>query len=51
LAGIKVELVCDVKGIGEQPAEVRPKKLSVHLGSYLDIARGDPCDEAPGTWA
>jgi hypothetical protein len=45
------DLVCDVKGLGEQPARVRSKKLSVRLGSYLDIGRGDSLGEAPGTWA
>jgi hypothetical protein len=43
--------MCDVKGFDEQSEQVRPKKLSVHLGSYLDIVRGDPGGEAPGTWA
>lgn len=33
------------------PVEVRPKKLSVDLGSYLDDSEGDRRVEAPGTWA
>jgi hypothetical protein len=36
------------KGLDEQPAQVRPKKLSVHLGSYLDIVRGDPAVKLQG---
>ena len=40
-----------MKGIGEQPVQVRSKKLSVHLGSYLDVVSGDLCGEAPGTRA
>jgi hypothetical protein len=44
-------ILSDVKGICEQPAKVRPRKLSVHLGSYLDVVRGDLRDEAPGTQA
>jgi hypothetical protein len=34
-----------------QPAQVRPKKLSVDLGSYLGGSSGDRRVEAPGTWA
>jgi hypothetical protein len=34
-----------------QPAQIRPKKLSVDLGSYLGGSSGDRRVEAPGTWA
>jgi hypothetical protein len=28
--------------------KVQPEELSIHLGSYLDIGKGDRSDEAPG---
>ena len=32
-----------------QPVEVRPKEVSVHLGSYPGGGKGDRPVEAPGT--
>jgi hypothetical protein len=38
-----------VKGQSSQPVKVRPKEVSVHLGSYLGDGAGDRAIEAPGT--
>jgi len=37
------------KGKSTQPVQVRPKEVSVHLGSYLGDGEGDQTIEAPGT--
>jgi hypothetical protein len=39
------------KGKSTQPVQVRPKEVSVHLGSYPGDGEGDPTIEAPGTEA
>jgi hypothetical protein len=44
-------LQCVVKGQSSQPVKVRPKEVSVHLGSYLGDGAGDCAIEAPGTQA
>jgi hypothetical protein len=38
-----------VKGESTQPVQVRPKEVSVRLGSYPDDGEGDRAVEAPGT--
>ena len=40
---------CAVKGESTQPVKVRPKEVSVGLGSYPGDGEGDPSIEAPGT--
>ena len=42
---------CAVKGESTQPVRVRPKEVSVHLGSYPGDGEGDRPIEAPGTKA
>ena len=37
-----------MKGQSTQPVQVRPKEVSVRLGSYLDDGEGDQAVEAPG---
>ena len=39
------------KGKSTQPVKVRPKEVSVHLGSYPEDGTGDQPIEAPGTEA
>ena len=50
LVGIRV-LWCAVKGKSTQPVKVRPKEVSVHLGSYSGGGKGDRTIEAPRTEA
>jgi hypothetical protein len=38
-----------VKGESTQPVQVRPKEVSVRLGSYPGDDKGDRVVEAPGT--
>ena len=38
-----------MKGKSTQPVKVRPKEVSVRLGSYLGDGEGDQPIEAPGT--
>ena len=38
-----------MKGESTQPVKVRPKEVSVGLGSYLGDGAGDQPIEAPGT--
>ena len=40
---------CAVKGESTQPVQVRPKEVSVRLGSYPGDGEGDRAVEAPGT--
>ena len=40
---------CAVKGESMQPVQVRPKEVSVRLGSYPGDGAGDRAVEAPGT--
>ena len=40
-----------MKGQFTQPVKVRPKEVSVHLGSYPGDGEGDRAVEAPGTEA
>ena len=40
-----------MKGQFTQPVKVRPKEVSVHLGSYPGGGEGDRAVEAPGTEA
>ena len=40
---------CAVKGESTQPVKVRPKEVSVGLGSYPGDGEGDRVIEAPGT--
>ena len=40
---------CAVKGKSTQPVKVRPKEVSVRLGSYLGDGEGDQPIEALGT--
>ena len=42
---------CAVQGQFTQPVKVRPKDVSVHLGSYPGGGEGDRAVEAPGTEA
>jgi hypothetical protein len=39
------------KGKSTQPVQIRPKEVSVHLGSYPGDGEGDQTIEAPGTEA
>ena len=38
-----------MKGESTQPVQVRPKEVSVRLGSYPGDGEGDRAIEAPGT--
>ena len=38
-----------MKGESTQPVQVRPKEVSVRLGSYPGDGEGDRAVEAPGT--
>ena len=38
-----------MKGQSTQPVQVRPKEVSVRLGSYPGDGEGDQAIEAPGT--
>ncbi|MBE3088430.1 MAG: hypothetical protein IMZ71_04890 [Chloroflexi bacterium] len=38
-----------MKGQSTQPVKVRPKEVSVRLGSYPGDGEGDQAIEAPGT--
>jgi hypothetical protein len=44
-----LDSTCAVKGESMQPVQVRPKEVSVRLGSYPGDGAGDRAVEAPGT--